>query len=155
MNYLEKDIEFGGQPLAKLLFVSAFGGFIAGFTGQGGSSIYNPALLSFTVHPKVASATGIYIVVWSTLASSIVDYLAGSLLFYYGVWIGFWCVVGTIIGLKLADNYTKKSGNNSFTIWIMIGIFVSSGILNPVFGGLSIDRAAKGGTPLWGFNSFC
>ena len=104
----------------------------------------------------MASATGMYIVVFSSFSSALVDFLAGNLDFRFAIWIGFWCAAGTYIGLRIADSYMKGSGKNSFTIWIMMGIFILSGLINPIFGGISIKtEAEQPGFKLWGWHSPC
>jgi len=86
------------------------GGWVAGALGLGGGSIYNPVLLSMGVPPKVSSATGLYLVSYSTFAASLIFILNDSLNIYYGLWISLWSVIGTLFGLLAANWYMKKSG---------------------------------------------
>ena len=44
---------------------------MSGALGLGGGSIFNPLLLSMGVPPKVASATGMYMIIFSTGASTV------------------------------------------------------------------------------------
>ena len=64
------DVELGGKPFIKLMVFSLVGGWVSGALGLGGGSIFNPLLLSLGVPPKVASATGMYMIIFSTGASS-------------------------------------------------------------------------------------
>jgi len=48
------------------------GGFGAGALGLGGSTIYNPAMLAMGIPPKVSSATGLHLVTFSKIASTVV-----------------------------------------------------------------------------------
>ena len=66
VNYKEGDILFEGRALVVLVSIGFVGGLVAGALGLGGGSIYNPALLSLGVHPKVSGATGMYLVLYST-----------------------------------------------------------------------------------------
>ena len=93
-----------------LLLVGFSGGFIAGALGLGGAVIYNPALLSLGVPPKVASATGMYLVLFSVLNTCVVNGVSGILNFRYGVCIGAFCAVGSFLGLSLAEKLVKKVG---------------------------------------------
>jgi hypothetical protein len=110
INYVEGEVLFEGVVLKKLLLIGFLGGFVAGALGLGGGSIYNPALLSLGVNPKVASSTGMYLVMFSCINSCIVNYIAGILDVSYGAFIGTWVVVGSLFGNYAADSYAKKKG---------------------------------------------
>jgi uncharacterized membrane protein YfcA len=56
----------------KLVVFSFCGGLIAGALGLGGSIIFQPLLLSMGVPPTVASATGMYMVLFSTGAVTVI-----------------------------------------------------------------------------------
>lgn len=114
------------------------GGWVAGALGLGGGSIYNPVLLAMGVPPKVSSATGLYLVSYSTFAASFIFILSGALNIYYGLWIGLWSIIGTLIGLKVANWYMERSGRQSIIVWCLVIIFVLSTIAIPLFGGMSL-----------------
>ena len=88
------------KQLTALGFV---GGLVAGSLGLGGGSIYNPALLSLGVHPKVSGATGMYLVLFSTVNTCLVNYLNGFLNMRYGLWIAFWSLIGSFVGMRVTD----------------------------------------------------
>ena len=152
VNYLDKDVRFEGSSLIKLLLIGGFGGFVAGALGLGGGSIYNPALLTLGCNPRVAGSTGMYLVLFSAWNSTIVNTLYGSIDYPYGLWISFWSMIGTIIGLYAADVYVKKSGKQSIFVWLLVVVFVLSAIVAPIFGGISISQSSE---PIWGFTSPC
>ena len=80
VNYLQGEIDFeDGNSVCKLLAIGFVGGWVAGAMGLGGGSIYNPALLSLGVHPRVAGSTGMYLVFFSTINAVVVDTLNGYL----------------------------------------------------------------------------
>ncbi|MFO0117215.1 MAG: hypothetical protein ACK521_06240 [bacterium] len=89
-----------------------------------------------------------YLVLFSAWNSTIVNYLYGSINFQYGLWISFWSMIGTLIGLYSADMYVKKSGKQSIFVWMLVAVFILSAIVAPIFGGLSI---AKSSNPIWQF----
>ena len=66
----ESDVNLEGGPLIKLISFSFVGGWVSGALGLGGGSIFNPLLLSMGCPPQVASATGMYMIIFSTGASS-------------------------------------------------------------------------------------
>ena len=76
VNISDSDIRFdNNRRLTALLILGFIGGLVAGALGLGGGSVYNPALLAMGTPPKVASASGLYLVTFSKIASSLVYYL--------------------------------------------------------------------------------
>ena len=96
----ESDLDLNSTKMIYILLVLGFGGgFIAGCVGLGGGAIYNPMLITLGVPPAVSSATGLYLVFFSKIASCFVYYLNAELNLSYGFWIAFWSTVGMILGL--------------------------------------------------------
>lgn len=78
LNLAESDIRYSDKKrLSQLLFLGFIGGWVAGALGLGGGSIYNPALLAMGIPPKVSSATGLFLVKFSTFASVLIFFLNG------------------------------------------------------------------------------
>lgn len=76
VNVSDSDIRYdNNKRLAALLCLGFIGGLVAGALGLGGGSVYNPALLAMGIPPKVASASGLYLVTFSTIASTLVYFL--------------------------------------------------------------------------------
>ena len=105
----ESEIPLSGYPLFKLLFFSFTGGMISGSLGQGGGSIFNPLLLSFGIPPQVSSATGMYMIIFSTGASTMTYILNDLLNVSYGLWAGLFCIMGSIIGMNLLEIWMRRS----------------------------------------------
>ena len=88
--------------------VSFVGGFVAGALGLGGGAIFNPLLLSMGVPPKVSSATGMYMIIFSTGATTFTYIIAGIMPISHAMWVGAFCVVGTFLGMLLLNSIMKK-----------------------------------------------
>lgn len=99
INLVDSDIRFEGKSLTAVLCLGFAGGWVAGALGLGGGAIFNPALLALGVPPKVSSATGLYLVCFSKIASCFIYYLAGELNIPYSLWIGLWSTVGSLLGI--------------------------------------------------------
>ena len=84
------------------------GGWVAGALGLGGGVIFNPLLMSLGVPPKVSSATGMYMITFSKVATCVIYFVNGKLMMDYGLWIAAWSMVGSIIGLYGANIYMAK-----------------------------------------------
>lgn len=106
----KSDVILKGGPFVKLIVMSFVGGWVSGALGLGGGSIFNPLLLSFGVPPKVASATGMYMIIFSTGASTLTYILNDMLIYTYGTWVGCFNIIGTIIGMALLNSVMKKLG---------------------------------------------
>jgi uncharacterized protein len=85
---MSSDVQMEGSKLTKLITMSFVGGWVSGALGLGGGSIFNPLLLSMGCPPKVASATGMYMIIFSTGASTMTYVIANLLNVNYAVWIG-------------------------------------------------------------------
>ena len=66
------EIRFEGKQLVILLVFAFLGGWISGALGLGGGSIFNPLMISMGVPPTVSTSTGMYMIMLSTLASSVI-----------------------------------------------------------------------------------
>jgi uncharacterized membrane protein YfcA len=107
---IDSDIKFSGGTLVKLMLAALVGGWVSGALGLGGGSIFNPILLSMGVSPKVSSSTGMYMILYSTAASTTVYIIYGLLDIKFACWIGFWCTAGAMVGLGLMNIVMKKFG---------------------------------------------
>ena len=65
--------------------------------------MFNPLLMSFGIHPEVSSATAMYMIIFSTGASTLTFILNELLILQYGIWVGIFCVVGSVIGMYSMD----------------------------------------------------
>ena len=152
----DSDIRFSnGKRLSVLLMLGFAGGLVAGALGLGGGSVYNPALLAMGIPPKVSSATGLYLVTFSKIASVLVYFLNDQLDIGYGLWIGLWSCAGMLGGFFIAQWYMKKSGRQSIIVWCLVVIFCISVVAIPIFGGTSLKKEVEEGLDLWAFNSLC
>ena len=137
--------------MVKLLGFSFLGGWVSGALGLGGGAIFNPLLLSMGVPPKVASATGMYMIIFSTGASTFSYLLNGMLDVGYGLWVGGFCVIGTIIGMQLLDRIMLKFDRQSPLVMLLAFIMGISAIAVPYFGIMKIDNSKD----IWAMGSLC
>ena len=105
------DIPLSGAPMVNLITFSFLCGWISGTLGIGGG--YNPLLLSLGCPPIVSSATGMYMMIFSTGASIVTMVLNDRLNLSYGFYVGFFCVIGGIIGMLSLKYVMRKLGRQS------------------------------------------
>ena len=75
VNLVPSDLVFEGCTLWTVLGLGFGGGWVAGALGLGGGVIFNPLLISLGVPPKVSSATGMYQITFSTVATCTIFFL--------------------------------------------------------------------------------
>jgi uncharacterized membrane protein YfcA len=155
VNYTIDEVIFEGKNLVLLVAIGFGGGFAAGAFGLGGGSIYNPALLALGVQPRVASATGMYLVLFSCINACVVNGLQGILNFRYGMFIGMFCSIGSLLGLILTDNYVKKSGKQSVFVWLLVLVFIIAAVATPFVGYYQLSADAADGFDIMGFQRIC
>lgn len=155
VNYVEGEIIFEGPALYKLMTIGFAGGWVAGGLGLGGGSIYNPALLSMGVNPRVAASTGMYLVIFSCVNSTVVNYIAGILDLQYGAILGLWVVGGSLVGMVLADIYVKKSGKQSVFVWLLCLVFFIAAAGTPFIAYSQLKGLKSRGTNIMAFSSPC
>ena len=131
------------------------GGLVSGCVGLGGGAIYNPMLITLGVPPQVSSATGLYLVFFSKVASCFVYFLNDELAIGHSLWIGFWSTIGMIISILYAQEYIKKSGRQSLIVWSLVVVFVIAIILVPVFGAISLKNQVEEGVDIRAFTNIC
>jgi len=134
VNFVESDLDYSMATNKLLIGISFFGGLVAGALGLGGGSIYNPALLHLGVDPRVAGATGMYLVLWGAINACVINFIGGTLDFPYGCWLGLWSVIGAAVGLVLTDRAVKKTGRPSIFVWMLVIVFGLSVAITPIFG---------------------
>ena len=155
INLAESDLIFRGSVLRNVLFLGFGGGWVAGALGLGGGVIFNPLLLAMGVPPKVSSATGMYLITFSKIATCVLYFIFGQLEIDYGLWIAFWSTVGAIIGLKGANWYMDKFGRQSIIVFFLTLILSISVIGVPIFGYNDLSKMVDRGESIMGFKSIC
>lgn len=155
VNYHEGDVIFEGKALTVIISIGFVGGLVAGALGLGGGSIYNPALLTLGVHPKVSGATGMFLVLYSTINTCLINYVNDFLDIKYACWISTFSLAGSIIGMLATDKVVKMTGRASIMVWVLVFVFVLSTISTPIFGGYSIADQARDGTDIYAFAKIC
>lgn len=105
-----QDLRLDSNQLTVLLMYAVFGGFISGAFGMMAGSVFQPVLIDMGVPPSVTSATSIYMVTLSSIASSVMYAAEGQLDTNFALWLSFWNALGSFIGYKQIIDYIKSTG---------------------------------------------
>jgi len=110
INLVDSDVRFDVKRTTAILSLGFFGGFIAGAFGLGGGVIFNPVLLAMGLPPTVSAATGLYLVTYGKIATTLIYFLNGQMNLFYSLWLGLWAIVGGVAGAGTTWFYMKVSG---------------------------------------------
>lgn len=155
------DLKLTGLVITKLVTYAFLGGFMSGALGLGGGAIFNPLLLSLGVLPSVASATGMYMILFSTSGSSAIYVIHNMLNLQFSLWIGFWCSGGSLVGLYILNKIIKRYDRQSPVVFALTLVLGLSCFLVPIFGAMDLRRSMhlEGRELTWPalfkFNSLC
>jgi len=149
-------MDYTNLVVQKLIIYAFLGGWVSGALGLGGGAIFQPVMLSMGVPPQVASATGMYIIMFTTFGSVVTGYISDTLNIPYALWISGWCMLGTIGGMKLLNVTIKKLGRQSPIVVILAIILGISAILIPYFGVSELlDKIKVNDPKIFTFGDFC
>jgi uncharacterized membrane protein YfcA len=151
----DSDIRFNTKSLAQVLTLGLIGGFLAGAFGLGGGAIFNPVLLTLGLPPQVSAATGLYLVTYSKIATSLVYFLNGEMNVFFALWLGFWAVFGGVTGAACTWLYMKISGRQSIIIWMLVAMFVVEIVVIPLVGWTQLAKDLTNGLDIGKFNNLC
>jgi uncharacterized membrane protein YfcA len=155
VNLAASDLIFRGTVLRNVLILGFVGGWVAGALGLGGGVIFNPLLLHMGVPPKVSSATGMYLITFSKVATTLFYILFGQLKMDYALWIAGWSSIGAVIGLYGANWYMKKFNRQSIIVFFLTVILALSTVGVPFFGALDLSKKLDLGEDIMKFKTIC
>ena len=153
-NFVEGDLKWETSLLIKFIIWAFVAGLVSGTVGLGGGVIFNPLLQGFKVPPIVASATGMYMVMFSTLSSSILFIFAGYMDIAYAFWLSAYVFIGTVIGVLLVNRFIKKTGRQSYLAFLLSGVIILCAIVIPVYSVLTIILGVEDDN-IFSFKSIC
>lgn len=135
--------------------VGFMGGLIAGALGLGGGVIYNPVMLNLGLPPLVSAASGLYLVTFSKVATTMVYIINGQLNLPLGLWVSFCSTIGSVLSMLLAQKIMAATGRQSLIVWILVFIFVLSIGIIPVFGVKDLRKIHDQGISLMSYHHIC
>jgi uncharacterized membrane protein YfcA len=132
------------------------GGWVSGAIGLGGGSIFNPLMISMGVPPLVATSTAMYMIIYSSTASTVIYFSYGALDLTFAAWISFWCSIGILISVSIFERIIKKYQRQSIIVFVLAGILAFSAILVPYTNLQQIlSLSTLESNTYWKLNSIC
>lgn len=154
---IPSDIKFNKKTVRSVVITAFVGGWASGCLGLSGGAIFNPLLLNQGVPPSVASATGMYMILFSTCGSTVVYAIQGNLNIFFGLWLGLWTCVASLAGLYALDKIVKKFNRQSPLVILLTGVLALSTLLVPIFAYLELSEKVEkfGASSLWKSSPYC
>jgi len=150
-SYLEGDIVWDGRATIIYPAICSGAGLCAGMFGIGGGIVKGPLMLAMGVHPLVAAATSATMILFTSLTATTSFVVFGVLQYDYAhvlIVVGF---VATLIGQTVMNMLIKKTGRNSFIVFIIGIVVLLSAILMTLQSMFSVQKATTGGSDGAGF----
>ena len=137
------------------LLGGSFIGGIVGALGLGGGVVFNPLLIGLEVPAQVATSTAMYMILFSSLASSVIFLTMGGLNVDFALWIGAWSVIGIAFCMKVVNKLIQKYRRPSIIVFLLAIVLLISMIMIPIFNGMQLYDLAKGGVDIYVFDKMC
>lgn len=149
------DLKYDDKTIIKLSILGVCGGISGGCLGIGGGMIFNPMLMDMGMLPEVASASGMYLVLYSSASTILQFAINGKINWFYSLWLCLWSSLGTATGMLLIGKLVQKSGRSSYIILCLITLIVMSAVILPVDGIFNIIAKMDKGEDVIAFKSLC
>ncbi|TLT06918.1 sulfite exporter TauE/SafE family protein [Aliarcobacter thereius] len=112
------------KSVITLIFIGYLVGIFAMSIGIGGSLILLPILVGFLKYDlKVATALGLFFVIFSSFGGFISTSLFGNMLFYEGLIIGVGSLIGVYFGIKIKEK-TKSTSYKNFVLILNLLVLI-------------------------------
>lgn len=144
-----------GSTTVKLISGALLGSWIGVTFGLGGGIIFNPLQIAMGVHPIVASSTSMYMIMMTTLSSTIMFIYQGQFNYAWTGWFLIWCVLGVVIGMVWIQGAIKRSGRASIVVLLLAGIIGLGTILGAGGNIKDLRKASNAGVDIWKWSSIC
>ncbi len=117
-----QEIEKPDKNMFLLIFIGFCVGIFAMSIGIGGSLMLLPILVHFLKYDlKIATALGLFFVIFSSIGGFISTSIYGNMLFYEGFIIGIGSLIGVYFGIKIKEK-TKATSYKKFVL--LLNLFV-------------------------------
>jgi hypothetical protein len=106
-KFTSGDLKMTNSNIIKLIVISFFGGMAAAFCGIGPGFLFAPVLIMVEIEPRVATSTGMYVTMFTTLAATIQAVINNGINLEYSVYVQLMTFFGTFPGIFF-QNYVVK-----------------------------------------------
>jgi uncharacterized membrane protein YfcA len=131
-------------------------GAIGAMSGIGGGLILNPLLLRESLTPQRTTATVIVVVTVTSLTSSIDFFLNSDLIRIKHLYFICFSFIGSVIGMTLVTEMVRRTGRQSYIVFILGSLVACGGTLTACLGLIGIiEDISNHENPFTRFKSPC
>jgi uncharacterized membrane protein YfcA len=98
-KFVPGDLKLNLYNVTMFMFIGWFGAFVSAFCGIGGGMIFCPILVIVGIEARVATATGMYLTLFTSLSYTIISIVQHQIYLEYASYILAMTVIGTLIGM--------------------------------------------------------
>lgn len=124
--FVDGDQKFEALAIVKLISVGFVGAFLATACGLSPGAIFFPVMIQLNMHSAVASSTGMYLTMYTTIAATINMLVVDRINVTYMLILCVLAIAGSIPGIFFQRMIREKaSGRTIFTVGILISVLIA------------------------------
>jgi len=137
--------------LITIFLAGVFGGML----GLGGGIIISPLLIDMGIDAQIVSSSSNFILVFSSLITTILFTFSGQLLYAKAAFLGVIGIVASFIGVHAITNYIRRTKKSSILIMCVFAIMLISLIILPFNGFYNAYYDILKGVNIFEFKRYC
>ena len=83
--------------------------------------------------PQAATATGMYMILFSSAATTLAFLTFGGLPIQLALWIGLWSVIAIVISLRVVAKFVQRTNKPSIVVFVLAVVLAASAIMVPIY----------------------
>ena len=125
-NYKDDKLVKISQHIIKIVILGILAGVVSSMVGIGGGMLIISLLSILGLEPREISSTSNFLVITSTISTTLLFSFAGQLKYSYALWMAIPCSAAALVGSFLVLKHVNKTKRNSFLMEIMFYLMIAS-----------------------------
>lgn len=125
-NYKDDKLVKISQHIIKIVILGILAGVVSSMVGIGGGMLIISLLSILGLEPREVSSTSNFLVITSTISTTLLFSFAGQLEYSYALWMAIPCSAAALVGSFLVLKHINKTKRSSFLIEIMLYLMIAS-----------------------------
>ena len=96
-----------------------------------------------------------YMILYSSAASTLVFLTYGGLPISFALWIGLWAVLAILVSLRFIKSYIAETNRPSIVVFVLAATLLASSILIPIYDIKNLIKASAAGHNVFKFGNMC
>jgi uncharacterized membrane protein YfcA len=125
-NYKDDKLVKISQHIIKIVILGILAGVVSSMVGIGGGMLIISLLSILGLEPREISSTSNFLVITSTISTTLLFSFAGQLKYSYALWMAIPCSAAALVGSFLVLKHINKTKRSSFLMEIMLYLMIAS-----------------------------